>query len=178
MARTDTVQADILERILVRLRVKLGLNDRTCFEVLAPDQPNMVPGGDFFVTVSPGGGQFEQGEQARSGFGTLANVTEYSDAVVTAYCRIRLDSTGHDQYLLRDARRGLLFLKKQILSVLVGQDVVLDTGDTVLRQTLYVRGVEAPKMLQDSSAGTYLGAISITFGVDFDWDLTADLNNP
>ena len=100
----------------------------------------MVPGGDFFVTVSPGGGQFEQGEQSPP------NVTEYTDVVVTAYTRIRTDSTGHDQQLLQDLKRGLLTLKRMLLKALVGQWL---NPAYNLRQSVYARGSEAPKVLQD-----------------------------
>ena len=170
MDKVDVTQGDLSTAIVARLQTALGLNDRNCFETIAPDQPNMVPGGDFFVTVSPGGGQFEQGEQS------APNVTEYTDVVVTAYTRIRTDSTGHDQQLLQDLKRGLLTLKRMLLKALVGQWL---NPAYNLRQSVYARGSEAPKVLQDAHAGTLLGAISVTFGVDFDWDLlTSDQNMP
>ncbi len=163
MARVDVTQATVLERMLAYLRSALNLNDRQCYECLQPDAPPRVPvGGECFVSVSPGEGEFIGGEQI------CENLTEEWTVTVTAYARIQLDSSDHDEKVLRDAGRGLLILKEKILRTLVGQDLITLDGDTFLRNLLFAQHATRPAHDRDQG----IAWISLTFGVHFDWDLT------
>lgn len=169
MSRVDTEQATLLERIADYLRKQLRLNARRCFETLDPLHPVIPPGGDYFLSVAPGDGTFDVEHQVGGGADQL---TEYGEVVVTIYSRVKLDSTDHDEIIMRDASRGLLSLKKTVLKTLVGYDLALESGDTALRQTLYAKRYTAPTMGQQDGSGIGVAFLSITFGVDFDWDLS------
>tara|TARA_Y100000310_G_scaffold6676_1_gene7496 strand:- start:5938 stop:6441 length:504 start_codon:yes stop_codon:yes gene_type:complete len=167
MARVNVQQTDVLERIVLRLRDQLSLNDRQCYETLEPLAPPVIPkGGEWFVSVSPGEGEFVPGEQVP------ANITEQWHVIVTAYTRIKLDPTDHDAKLLRDASRGLLTIKRSVLKAIVGHD--LTTGsvdspdDTFLRNLLYASRSHKPNYDVEKQ----IGWIAIEVVVDFDWDLS------
>lgn len=169
MSRVDVEQADVFEAVTLHLRRALGLNDRQCYETLDPYSPKIPKGGDYFVTVAPGEGQYDVEHQIGGGEDQL---TENSVVTVTAYTRIKLDSTDHDEKLLRDARRGVFVLKRKILKALVGSDPTIG-GNEFLRQLIYARHAHAPQILEASTDNRLrLACISIDFGVDFDWDLS------
>lgn len=167
MARIDVTQEEVLGYLVRHLRLALDLNERNCFETINPMGVKLPPGGEMFVTVAPGKGQFVVEEQAPE------QCTEQWDVIVTVYSRIRLDSTGHDQALFRDAARGLLGMKRKVLEVTVGVDLATDghtppaQPDTFLRQWLHAVSSTPP----DYDAQQEIGWLSITFGVDYDWQL-------
>lgn len=166
MARTDITQVDVLASLVLRLQEILELSDRQCYEVARPeDVPSVPVGGDFFLTVAPGGGTFEPQEQA------AGNISENTDVYVTAYSRIKTDSTGHDKYMLTDDARGLLAIKKMVLGTLCGFDLLDADGDTFLRQTVYAKSSSAPSLVDLPQSDKAFGSIQITFGVDFDWSV-------
>lgn len=165
MARSDITQTDVLTAIVLQLRSSLALNDRQCFETLEPLEPPVIPkGGEFFVSVAPGEGVFVDGEQAPG------NCTEEWSIIVTAYTRIRLDSTDHEKSLLQDASRGLLILKAKILAALVGGDPT-SGGEPFMRDLIFAQQAERPRHGAMGKSRD-IGSISIYFGVNFDWDLT------
>lgn len=172
MARVDVTQDVVLERILAKLRSELGLNNRQCYETLDALAPPAIPkGGEWYVAISPTEGQFVEGEQAPP------NVTEEWGIIVTIYTRIALDSTDHDEELLRNASRGLLVLKRAVLRALVGRDLQLespdDTGNTFVRQLIFARTCHRPVIMErEGEPRAMLGMLSIEFDVHFDWDLT------
>jgi len=162
MSRSDATQSDVLTAITAALRTALALDARQCFEVLEPLAPPVIPkGGVYFVTVAPGEGVFVDGEQA------AGNCTEEWTVIVTAYARVRLDSTDHDQNLLQEASRGLLVLKGKLLAALVGADPV-NGEEAFMRDLIFAQRAERPG--HDGQKG--VAWISIHFGVNFDWDLT------
>jgi hypothetical protein len=138
-------------------------------DALAP--PAIPKGGEWFIAISPTEVQFIEGEQAPP------NVTEEWGIVLTIYTRIALDSTDHGEKLLRDATRGLLVLKREVLRALIGHDLQTespdDTGDTFVRQLVFARSCSRPWILEkDGEPRHMLGFFSIDFGIHFDWDLT------
>lgn len=164
MPRIDIDQATVLKLIGKALRAALNLNDRQVYETLSPDYlPRIPKGGDYFVAISPLDGAFHEGEQVPG------NLTEEWGVAVTAYTRIKLDSTDHDEHLLRDASRGLLVLKGKILAALVGQDPATEEGDTFLRQLLFARSCRQPAVGELPETKTSIGLVTIEFGVNFDW---------
>jgi len=172
MARVDVTQSVVLQRVVARLRDQLSLDPRQCFESLqAESPPEIPPGGNYFLSVSPGSGQFWPEEQV------AGNITEQWGVVVTGYARIQLDSVNHDDRILHDDVRGLLEIKHKILKSLCGHDLLTADGDTFLRQVLYATSAGQPQIGSPISNGQprrdmYIGWISVAFGVDFDWDIT------
>ena len=162
MARSDVTQTDVLTAIVARVRSSLNLDERQCFESLEPLAPPVIPkGGTYFVTIAPGEGIFIDGEQAPG------NCTEEWTIIVTAYARVRLDSTDHDHKLLQEASRGLLVLKAKLLQALVGQDPT-SGGDPFVRDLVFAQRAERPG--HDDKKG--VAWISVFFGVHFDWELS------
>ena len=176
MTRSDVSQIDVLEAIVTRLQEVLVLNDRQCYPVArAQDVPGMPPGGDYWLTVAPGGGSFEPGEQvpavpvSASGPGLPGNVTEDTTATVSIYTRVKLDSTGHDRFLLLDEARGLLSIKRLVLGALVGHDLLNPDGNPFLRNLLYAESCTAPDLVTIGEGSLPCGRLAITFGITFDW---------
>jgi hypothetical protein len=164
MAYSDVTQVEVLASLILRLQTALSLTDRQCYEVARPDDVPVIPvGGSYFLTVAVGGGTFEPEEQA------AGNITEDAEVYVTAYTRIKQDSTGHDRYLLVDDARGLLAIKKLILSAVCGQDLLDEDGNTFLRQWLHVRSCTAPNLVDLPQSDKAFGSIQLTLGVIFDW---------
>lgn len=169
MSRIDAEQSDVLDAVVTRLQTALVLGGRQCFPVARPqDVPTIPPGGDFFVTVAVGDGLFVDQEQAEG------NLTEDTDVVVSAYTRIKTDSTGHDKQLLMEEARGLLRIKRRLLAALSGQDLTTDGGDTFLRQTCHARRAAAPDLVAVGREGILCGVIRVVFGVPFDWTFTEE----
>lgn len=163
MARIDIDQITVLQLITEHLRTQLDLNETRCYRAIDPSIPPKIPvGGPYHVSVALGHGSFETGEQMPE------NITEQSIVSVTGYSRIQLDPIDKSQFLLDDAERGLLTIKRLILKALVGHDPATEGGDVFVRQLLYAISAHKPEYDTDKS----LGWISIDFGVDFDWDLT------
>jgi len=167
MARTDISQADALDAVVLRLQTALTLNERQCYPVArAQDVPSIPVGGNFWLTVAIGGGTFIPEEQS------AGNVTEDADCIVTAYTRIRTDSTSHDRDLLLDDARGLLAIKKLILAAMCGHDLLDPEGDSFLRQLVFARNCSNPDKVNIPDATGAFGQIQITFGIMFDWSLS------
>lgn len=164
MARIDIEQAEVLDAIVSRLQTVLELSERQCFPMArATDVPSVPPGGDYFVTVAPGAGVFEPEEQA------AGNITEIGEVIVSAYTRIKTDSTGHDRHLLMNDARGLLAVKKLLLEALCGHDPATEGDDTFLRQWLFAKRADAPDLVSAGADGIHCGVIRVTFGVSWDW---------
>ena len=79
---------------------------------------------------------------------------------------------AYDRNMLMDATRGLLPIKKAILSAMCGQDLEDADGNTFLRQLIYAQGCSAPDIVQLPGSEATYGRLSIMFGVSWDWDLT------
>lgn len=165
--RFDVEEVAVLQSILARLQMSLGLNDRQCYLVARPqDVPSLPIGGDYFATVATGDGTFPDGEQCPP------NCMEETEVTVSIYTRIKTDSTGHDGYLLIDDARGLISIKKKVLKALVGQDLADADGAKFLRQFMHARRATAPELVAVGKSDIPCGRLQITFGVSFDWDLT------
>jgi hypothetical protein len=165
MVRTDQTQLVVMASIVTRLKSALSLSENQCYETIEPLAPPVVPtGGDYFVTVALGHSSFSEGEQV------IGNITEDATLTVTAYTRIRLDESKSDKYLFRDTTRGLLTLKKNILTALVGQDLVetSDPAEEFLRELLRAESSTAPNYDREKQ----IGWISIDFALSWDWNLS------
>ncbi|HWA98205.1 MAG TPA: hypothetical protein VG713_06915 [Pirellulales bacterium] len=167
MVRVDVNQADVLRTVTEHLRRALDLNERTCYEVTEPLAPPAIPkGGDFFVTVCAGDGEFPEEMQVG---GAEDQCTELIELVVTGYTRLKLDQTDHETQLLHHDHRGLLEIKRRILKALVGVDAIdPESGATFLRQVITAAHSSRPAYDQKNQ----LGFISLSFRVSWDWDLS------
>ena len=165
--RVDTTADAALDSVLSHLRVQLDLNQDTCFETLSPLSAPFNPlSGDFFVTVSPGDGRFVEGEQVEG------NVSEDFNVIITGYVRIATDQLENDKQRLHDDTRGLLTVKHKLLKALCGQDIPLTEDTYFLRNPIYVFGCTAPERGVIGDTNTLIAWISLSFGLDFDWDIS------
>lgn len=174
MSRIDVTAIDAVEAIVKLLKDTLALNDSNCYPVARPqDVPKLPAGGDYWLTVAPGGGTFEPEEQVPATETLPGNVTEESEVTVTAYSRLKTDRTNSDHDLLLEDARGLLSIKRKVLGALVGQDVTDADGNTFLRQLLFAKTATAPDLANLAGVEAAFGRIAITFGLVYDWDLSA-----
>lgn len=162
MARTGTTQVMALQAVVAKLQADLGLDPRRCYLTVEPLMPPKMPPADWWVSVSPAESNFPEDMQLGGGYEQL---TEYLGVAVTAYSRIRTDSTDHDEYLLVDSERGLLALKARILKSLAQRDLVDKTGEPFLRQLVLVTSSSRPYF--DGQNG--VGWITLNFSVPYDW---------
>ena len=163
----DTDQDTVLRALVKLLQTKLSLDDRHCFETVTPLQEFGNPqSGDFWVTVSSGDGGYEEG-QFQTG-GGAAQVVEFGEATVMGFSRIRLDGTDRDTKLLHDLRRGLYGIKKKLLGALVGEQLIDDQGNELLRSLIVAKRAVKP----DYAPKEATGWIGVVFSTDFDWNLT------
>lgn len=172
MARIDVDEAAVYQSIVDRLiRGQLGLNQTNCYETAEPVNPGIPPGGEYFVTVSPGESQFD-GELFEGG-GTL-QLTQIASVVVTIFTRIKLDRANHDHELLHDAGRGLYPLTKKLLAAMAAADLTTGlAGDTYLRwlaKPVSASGIKVGSSVANNPAK--LAWRHITFSIAWDWDLT------
>lgn len=166
MARIDTDQGTILESIKARLIASLGLHESHVLEVVEPLQPpDILPSGDNWVSIAMGGSTFPFEEQG------IPQVREDFEVHVTGYTKISLDQQGDDAaFLHKDATRSILLLKRKILIALAGWDLETDDipAEKFLASLLYAKSATAPTY----DASKLIGWVMITFGVEFDWDMT------
>lgn len=170
MARIDSTQDAILTAVVARLREILQLGEALCYETLEPlTDPPIPKGGEYFLTVSPGDGTFDEALQAGGG---RFQVTELGSVTVTAYAKIRLDPGDRATEILHTVGRGMAHIKAAILDALVGHDLEDAAGDLLLRHPLYAMRSWRPQYNPD----TGIARVAVGFGVDFDWDLSTELD--
>ena len=186
--RVDVNQGQVLESFRDSLRLACGLTERNCYLSLdPPGQLSAIPGGEVWVTLTPGEGVFVDGEQA-TGTDTdgnaVSNVTEELSVTVTIYTRIRLDEAGHDEILILDTDRGLYDLKRRVLHAMISRDLQLPSevegeGSPFLRVLTRVVHASAPTVtVHRNDATLTVGFMTLSFALTFDWDLTGGDNIP
>lgn len=176
MARVDVNQIELFEAVLAHLRTTLSLDERSCYSVVDRHSPGLPHSGDFWVTLSLGS-QSEFDDTLIDG-GGIEQVTEFVPLIVAGYSRVKLDSTGHDHFLLTDDARGLLAIKKLILRTMTCEDIKCNNDtSTFLRNLPIPASAENPQLLRpanDADAAWGIGMVSVTFTCVFDWDLSPD----
>jgi hypothetical protein len=159
----DCDQSDILEAVERFYTRVLKLPKDSLFPSQQPMAPPVgLPGGSYWLTVTIGDGSFPLEEQFPE------QLREDTTFTVTGFTRVQLDEKGRDHKLLKDDQRGLLRIKRRMLSI-VGQQLTLDDGTPIGADRVYA--VRASKPEAVSNATTNLGTISVTFGLAYDWDL-------
>lgn len=167
--RVRTTQCEVLLAVLRRLRSGLGLDDRNCYPALDPlDAPTFPKGGNFFLAVGFGDGAFDRDAQIGGGD---QQCTEAASFLVVIYTRIKTDSANQAGRMLRDAERGALAVKHQVLQALVGEDLVDAEANTFLRQLIPVRSAERPTPLTSQKLRIAVLRLALEFHLEFDWDL-------
>lgn len=165
----DGDQGDILDAIVLRLRSQLDLGEKNCYEAGENPEIAIPTGGDFWLVVEQGGGHFNEIEDQH-----LHQCCESSDVIVTIYSRIKTDRTNSDANLLKDEKRGLLKIKNRVLRALVGHALILVDDTAPLRNPIYAKNAGAPGGGTLANSQIKLGKLALTFGVDFDHDLTIE----
>ena len=163
MARAQKKLHEILPAIIDRLRDQIDwANESNCFFSLnSRAKPNHDPGG-IWLTVSPGGGKFD--EQAFAGAGREAMITD-TNFTVTAHSPVALDERGHDLEFLVHESLGVIRAMDDVLEALAGHDLS-DGTDELTREPIYPNGWEEPERQTE-----WLGRLGMVFALKFDWRL-------
>ncbi len=152
---------EVLESVLLFYRQRLELPEDAVFptvNILAPGEA--LPGGEFFITITVGDGQFPLEEQDDE------QLRENCQFTAMAFLRKTADWGGRDTQFLLDRRRGALALQNRLL-LIVGEELKDPPGDFLIASRVYAVGTIAP---------TYddvklLGWTGVRFGVEFDWSI-------
>ncbi len=159
----DCDQSDILKAVERFYTRALKIAKDSLFPSQQPmTPPAALPGGNFWLTVTIGDGTFPLEEQCPE------QLREDMDFTVTGFTRIALDEKGRDHKLLKSEERGLLLIKRKILSI-VGQQLALDDGTPIGADRVYAVRASKPEVV--SNPATSLGTVSVTFRLAYDWDL-------
>jgi hypothetical protein len=163
--RIQTTPDVVLASLLVRLQSFFSLDESHCYYTAEAVRYAQIPkGGDLWIEVSDGGGQFDPAQQIGGG---AAMCTESALVVVTGYARVLLDAAARMDRRANDPRRGLLPLKGKILQALVDYDLPDPNGNAFLREPLHA----VKSWPLDWNRENNCGSIAIAFHVEFDWDL-------
>lgn len=164
---TTTTQDEVLDRVVARLIDRIGgrLNPANCYQTVEPypDHPDLAH--VLFCQVSPGPGEFDQGALAGGGANTPF---ELAQTWVTVYNRVRLDPTNRAESILKEAARGLLILKRQVLEALTGHHLTNANGVPILINYMVPRQATQPALNPEDK----VAYVSIAFQTDFEWNLT------
>ena len=168
-ASVTTTQEALLEAIVARLIAQVtAFTTKTCFITAKPlDDPSAAVRSDIFATVSPTDGSF--GPEFEGGGDS--QVVERAGVIVVVYSAVRLDPTQRDTAVLTHDTLGLLEYKRLVLKALAGW-IPLDGSSNPLligEMEPLSSGAPASGWTQKNRAWA---DVSITFGTDFDWDVT------
>lgn len=176
-----TVYADetiVLVAIRDRLRLKVnGMSSSTCFICDIP-VPDVLPSQAPICTICLGDSHYPEGDF----FGGGPNVLNVqSTAIVTLITRCVLDSPAKTEEAMIHATRGILPLKRAVLSALILDDDVhcegharnwtpaTDNGYYLVERGFIPRGWSAPRYVKRGDH-QYLG-MSLTLSFSFDQEL-------
>jgi len=165
MARLHRDLKTILLAIVARLRNEIEwCNESTCYFTLNPRaKPSNT--GDRWITVSPGGGKFDESQFAGGGRVLL---TADSRFTVTIHSPVALDEVGHDTEFLMNESLGVLEAMDEVLEIFAEFDPLDPDGNEMLRQPICPDGWEEPERQSE-----WLGSLGVVFQIMFDWDLSA-----
>lgn len=167
--RVDIQEVDVYTSILTRLRSQLGLNTSNCSLSISPDDGDVVTptGGNYFLNVGPGGGEFPADAQEGGGD---SQCTENLTVLVAIYTKIRTDSVTEDTQTLTEATRGLLAIKRKVLKALVGFDLLDAAGHSFLRKLVLASHTMRPGIRRNKNG---LAWLTVAFVIGFDHDLAS-----
>lgn len=160
MAIRDTEPSEILEAVMAFYAEQLRLPEGAIFPTVEPMRPPVAPpGGDFWIHVGLGDGQFPLEEQDDE------QLRETLDLTVVAFTRVQLDGANRDRQFLLNPKFGASALKRKLL-LLVGEQLTID-DEPILASRVYAR--RSLRASYDEREA--VGWAGIEFGLEFDWDL-------
>ncbi len=171
MPRSNAQQTEVLKAIVDHYRTTLSLDNARAFLSIESVSARIPRSGDWWLTISPGEGNFDQEMIAA---GVVEQCTEDSRFIVSGHLRQFLDPTDEDAELLVGNTESLLNLKRTILKTICGVDLLVG-GNTFSRELISPLSVRAPILyepIDQEEGGLQIAVISVTFGLSFDWDLT------
>ena len=160
----STVLQSVVDKLVTDLS-DLGVTESTCFIVLDPDEANCPRGSSLFITVSSMDSHFDSPGLDGSG---AAFCNEIGGVNVTIHTMNKMDEYSGIQSTMTDAARGVLLYKKRILTSLTGMQ--LTSGSDDLLSSL-LRPLHSDKGRPGN--GGMIFRKSVTFAVEFAWDLGA-----
>lgn len=173
----QTTKREVLQRAKTLLESSHARYKDRVFVMAGDELPPNIRDHDI-LTVSLAGGDFDYGCQA----GGAEHVLQYQGTLrVSLWHTDRQDRNGTDEICLTNSSHGLFVLQAGLLRAMIGS-LLPGTGDydPILTQCLYaISDSEATRNSEGVFGKTSTGAMvpammSITFGVDFQWDLTAE----
>lgn len=162
MARVDIDPISAFNAVVSQLQTSLSLNDETCYLSLLRDVPPPAPT-DVWLVVTPDGGTFPADMEYGGG---TSQITVETGFEVVVFSTVRIDSSGKDTLVLKDASRGIYAYYTKIIRALAQQDLT-SGANTFLREFLRPTGIRKPERLEDSLA---MGGV--TFDLSFDWSMS------
>jgi hypothetical protein len=171
MARDKATIDQILDSVLLRLRSEVEeFNESSCFLSDEP-MPMVAPPDVLFCTVALTDSTFSD----LFAGGGEATVEENGGVIVSVFRRSDLDQTDKAEAALLGSDRGLLTrFKRRVLRALCRpSDWEPEyAGNLLLRNQLYPTSATAPRTIENARGNKYM-MMSVSFGVDFDWDFQA-----
>jgi hypothetical protein len=172
-----TTKREVLQRSASLLETANAKYKHRVFVMAGAELPPNIKDHDL-LTVSIAGGTFAYAEQAGGG----QHVVPYQGTLrVSLWHTSRTDRQGTDSDALLEPNNGLFKLQVDICRALLGSLLPGTVAyDPILTQCLYgVSDTEASRssdgVFGNAPGGTTAQAIiSTDFGVDFQWDLTAE----
>lgn len=158
-----TDQVSVLQAVVSLLQANIPLlsENNTCFLSL-DDMTDASERQAIYGTVAPvASSSFDE-----SIFVGSAAVLEHSGVVVTVFSQLQLDRPDAAAETYADPSRGLLLLKKQILTVLAGAVLLDGAGNEILVSPMRPIGGSHPPRNSNQAA-----RFSLTFTTDFVWNL-------
>lgn len=167
-----TDQVTVLNAVVALLQASVVMlsGNNTCFLSMHTD-PIESQRQNLYASVAPMSGQYDEGIFAGAAriSGQSSGVLEQTGVIVTVFSQMRLDRPDADSKMLTDETRGLLALKRQILSALSGRQLQDADGNNIL--TTVMRPINAS---HPGRAAEETGAFSVAFSTDFVWDLSSE----
>lgn len=172
-----TSKKEVLQRAKTLLESSNVRYDKRVFVMSGSDLPPNVKDHDV-LTVSIAGGTFDYAAQSGGG----QYVVPYQGTLaVTLWHTCRTDRQGTDSDALLATNNGLFILERDILISLLGSLLPgPGTYDPILTQCCYaLSDTEASRSADGVFGKTPSGdmaqaMLTVNFGVDFHWDLTAE----
>ena len=165
MARIATDQETVLDAVVARLIRQMNdvFRAANCYQTVEP-HPQFDVAHGLFCQVSPAEGRFDDPALAGGGAHTC-----FENAItdVTVFSRVRLDQPNRSEKVLKDASRGLLVLKRRILTALTGHDLQDADGNEILINL--IAPVTATRPTFDPRE--HVASVSLAFSTDFEWNL-------
>jgi hypothetical protein len=165
----ETNKIEVGERFERLLKKKLPAFDQRTYWVLGEDPPSAAVRDQELITFSFLGGHYDHPNQ-------VGGLLDYQGTIrVKVWSTNYSDQHGEDRELLLAEPFGLYRVQGLLLLLF---DDFLDDGnplDSLLTEGIKVLSDETShESVEDDMGNSFCGVLSVDFGVNFQWDLTAD----